>query len=294
MNQYWESKDYYLQIPNINQNILGENSLEITEISDKLSRVSKSLINTEVYKQLGIILKDVNFSILSKVSTYSRFLSVVKEVNNIDFFINIEINTFFGINEKITNISETEEEFNINLLHNKILELYDRDFLIIKIFSIMSRPICQLIYFLTKTFNVYLFKPRLSLPYSSENFLILKRKYIKNSNDYVIEKFDFENKINTYIKSYNINLPEDIEKILFNYNTTLVNNQIKWINFLKELPNDNNLKTFQIRKSLEFCNLYNIRTNIVSPNCQHAAKKNYKTNGLKNVNICLHCFSLII
>ena len=144
---------------------------------------------------------------------------------------------------------------------------------ILKVFDTFTKSSCDIIYLLTCFYsNVFIFKPKTSRSANSEKYIICKN-YINNidlfNTFYNImqnfENIDFNKKyINSILNfDHNIYFLNKINKI----NNTLGEKQIininSTINIIKNNKNIQNIKKYNIKKSMQWCNNYNIPYNYI-------------------------------
>jgi len=177
---------------------------------------------------------------------------------------------------------------------------------IIKIFDCITRPTCQLIYYLTNFYeNVSIIKPRTSRYSNAEKYIVAK-KFISITPEELINLNNILKnwKDNLYCRVLGIEIPEHIEKMFYNYNQNLINNQYHHIDKIircsyseDDIP-EKQLEGYQIKKGSEFCSNFGIPVNLsdseLSTVCKHLNKKKIHVSSLKNCMICEKCFLLVI
>ena len=177
---------------------------------------------------------------------------------------------------------------------------------IIKIFDCLTRPSCQLIYYLTNFYeSVGIIKPRTSRYSNSEKYIVAKKfKGIDSEELIKLEDILTNWKDDLYCRVLGIELPLDIETQFFNYNNKLIENQYNYIEKIikcsyneEEIP-EKQLEAIQNRKALDFCSNFGILVNLVDQEiasiCKHLKKKKISVSYLKNVMICEKCLCLLI
>lgn len=177
--------------------------------------------------------------------------------------------------------------------------------LILKIFDTMTRPTCQIIYFLTNFYkHVSIIKPRTTRYTNSEKFIVARKfKNVSESElnmlDTIINKWNPEQ----YFRVLGIDIPEEIEKQFLVYNNILIDNQYKYIektincNYNEEEIPDKQLEAFQNKIATQFCSNFGISVNLVDNDisvCKHIKKKKIQISTLKNSMVCEKCFNIVI
>lgn len=181
----------------------------------------------------------------------------------------------------------------------------ENGFLLLKFFDSITRPTCQLVYYLTKFYtNVSIIKPRTSRYTNSEKFIFARN--FKKIDDSELDTLDLmlNNWGNDqYLRVLGIDIPEDIEKQFFVYNEIIIDNQFKYIektikcNYMEDDVPDKQLEAFQNKNALIFCNNFDIPANSFDSDlhgCKHSKKKKTQLGTLKNCTICEKCFSFVL
>ncbi len=176
---------------------------------------------------------------------------------------------------------------------------------VIKIFDTITRPSCQLIYYLTNFYDtVSIIKPRCSRYTNSEKFMVAKKfKGITNEELKKLDKLLNNWEPDKYLRTMGISIPEEIEKQFFNYNGVLINNQFNYIektikcNYSDDDIPEKQLEAFQNKNALLFCTNFGIPINLSDSDvyiCKHLNKKKIQIGMLKNSMICEKCFSFLL
>jgi hypothetical protein len=169
--------------------------------------------------------------------------------------------------------------------------------MIIRIFETVSRPICQLIFYMTMFFDVELIKPRISRRTNSEKFIVATkfRDPSTNAIDQLKHALEHYNKDN-FIRSLGVNIPTAVENMLFKYNNGLVSNQYSCIEKTLSISNGSNneqfmeqIETFQNTNAMIFCNAFGIKTGFNDLECKHQKRKKINSS-LKMLYMCEKCF----
>ena len=175
--------------------------------------------------------------------------------------------------------------------------------LIIKIFDTITRPTCQLIYYLTNFYeNVHIIKPRTSRFSNSEKFIVAKNfKGIEINELVELDLILDDWKNNVYCRTLGIENTDEVKKIFYNYNQNMINNQFNYIERIikcsyneDEFP-EKQLSAFQNKKAQEFCEYFGLHK--ITHNeeiCKHLKKNKILVNGIKNCTFCSKCFQLLI
>jgi 23S rRNA U2552 (ribose-2'-O)-methylase RlmE/FtsJ len=176
-------------------------------------------------------------------------------------------------------------------------------FIIFKIFDTITRPTCQLIYYLTNFYEkIDIMKPRTSRYSSSEKFIIASNfKGISHEELEILENMLISWDSNLYCRLTGVDIPESVEKIFYDYNQKLIEKQFIYIekifryNYEDDSSLEKQLSAFQNKKAIEFCKNFNIKSNI-NDNivCKHYKKIKISINGIKNCCICSSCYLLVI
>jgi 23S rRNA U2552 (ribose-2'-O)-methylase RlmE/FtsJ len=177
--------------------------------------------------------------------------------------------------------------------------------LIMKIFDTITRPSCQLIYYLCNFYeNVSIIKPRTSRYTNSEKFIVAKKfKGILTEELNNLDKILNNWKPDQYFRVIGVEIPEEIEKQFLTYNKTLIDIQHSYINKTlrcnyneDEIP-DKQLEAFQNKNALLFCSNFGIPINLSDSDisiCKHVKKKKIQIGGLKGTMVCEKCFSFLL
>lgn len=168
---------------------------------------------------------------------------------------------------------------------------------IFKIFDTLTRPTCQLIYYLSKFYDVSIIKPRTTRLTNSEKFVVA---YNFRSIDVDELKKINEIKWNQedYCRTFNIEIPESIEKRLCEFNTLLVNIQISYIeknmyySYKDDTIVENQFDAFQNKKASDLCNLLDISNSSNNYVCKHIKRSKVNYQHL-DLNLCDKCFCLL-
>jgi 23S rRNA U2552 (ribose-2'-O)-methylase RlmE/FtsJ len=175
---------------------------------------------------------------------------------------------------------------------------------IIKIYDTITRPTCQLIYYLTKFYeNVSIIKPRTSKYTNSEKFIVAK-KFIGISSEELTLLEDILDiwKPEQFLRMLGIEIPDEIEKQFFAYNKFLIENQYNYINKAircsynqEEIP-EKQLEAFQNKNAITHCSNFGIHINLIDTDisaCKHIKKKKIQIESLKNTMLCEKCLCFI-
>lgn len=177
--------------------------------------------------------------------------------------------------------------------------------MIIKIFDSITRPTCQLIYYLTNFYEkVSIIKPRTSRYTNSEKFIVARRfKGILSDELKALDKIVTNWNQEQYFRVMGIDVPEEIESQFLVYNKTIIENQQMYIektircNYNEdEIPNKQ-LEAFQNKNALLFCSNFGIPVNLSDSDisvCKHIKKKKIHITPLKNTMVCEKCFALLL
>jgi FtsJ-like methyltransferase len=183
----------------------------------------------------------------------------------------------------------------VKLLVMILPAMKDDGIMIIRIFDTVSRPMCQLIFYLTMFFDIELIKPRISRRTNSEKFIVATGfgNTSINSTDQLKRVLEHCNEDN-FIRSLGVNIPTAVENILFKYNNGLVSNQCMCIEKTLSISSENEqfieqLETFQNTNSMIFCNAFGIKTGFDDLGCKHQKRKKINS-GLKMLYMCEKCF----
>ncbi len=176
-------------------------------------------------------------------------------------------------------------------------------FTVYKIYDIVTRPSCQLIYYLTNFYEtVEIIKPRTSRFSNSEKFVIAKN--FKGINLSEIEKLDgilqkWDNDL--YCRLLGVDIPEIVENKFMEYNSYIVNIQCEYMEKIFSLSyNDDSvaekqLSAFQNKKTIDFCKSFGIKISLIENfTCKHLKKTKFLVPELKNCMICNSCYQLVI
>jgi 23S rRNA U2552 (ribose-2'-O)-methylase RlmE/FtsJ len=177
--------------------------------------------------------------------------------------------------------------------------------MIIKIFDTITRPTCQLIYYLTNFYeNVSIIKPRTSRYTNSEKFIVARNfKGILNEELKAFDKIMSNWNSDQFFRVMGIDIPEEIETQFLNYNKNIIENQHNYIektircNYNEEEIPDKQLEAFQNKNALLFCSNFGIPVNLSDSDisvCKHIKKKKIHIAHLKNTMVCEKCFSFIL
>lgn len=235
------------------------------------------------------------------------------EIKNLENFgSNIPKILFFtaDISIDISHDSDNQEQLIFHLIFAQVLLMLKSHQLggngVIKIFDSLTRPTCQLIYFLTKFYEfVNIIKPRICRYSEAEKFIIF-RNFKGIDKDQLTSMQDVlkEWKENLYFRVIGIQIPDNIEKQFFDYNNNLIKNQITYIektincNYNEDEIPEKQLEAFQNRKAIDFCTFFGISLNLseseLSSVCKHTTKKKIHVPILKNCMVCEKCLCLII
>ncbi len=176
----------------------------------------------------------------------------------------------------------------------------DNGVFIFKTFDTLTRPTCQLIYYLSKFYDVSIIKPRTTRLTNSEKFVVaynfrsIEADELKKLNDIKWNQED-------YCRTFNIEIPDFIEKRLYEFNTLLVNIQISYIektmyySYKDETIIENQFDAFQNKKASDLCNILDI-PNTNSNNqyvCKHIKRSKVKYQHI-DLNLCEKCFCLFV
>jgi 23S rRNA U2552 (ribose-2'-O)-methylase RlmE/FtsJ len=181
----------------------------------------------------------------------------------------------------------------------------ENGYFLIKIFDNVTRPTCQLIYYLARFYEtVTIIKPRTSRYTDSEKFVMCKKfKSISEIELRNIELFINGWKPELFTRLLGIKIPEEIENQFLNYNKNLIENQYNYIQKTlscnhndPELP-EKQMEAFQNKLAIIFCNNFNIQVNLsesINSSCRHDKKRKIKIGKLKSISLCEKCFTLFI
>ena len=181
----------------------------------------------------------------------------------------------------------------------------EKGHLIVKIFDTITRPTCQLIYYLTGFYeHVSIIKPRTSRYTNSEKFIVARKfKGITELELKILDKILDKWAPEQYFRVLGIEIPEEIEKQFLVYNRTLIDNQYKYIektircNYNQDEIPDKQLEAFQNKNALLFCSNFGIPVNLADSDisaCKHLKKKKIQIGSLKSTMVCEKCFSLVL
>jgi hypothetical protein len=176
-------------------------------------------------------------------------------------------------------------------------------FTVYKIYDIMTRPSCQLIYYLTNFYEtVEIIKPRTSRFSNSEKFVVARNfKGIKQDEVEKLEEILHKWDNDLYCRLLGVDIPETVENKFMEYNNYIVNKQCEYMDKIFSLSyNDDSvaekqLSAFQNKKAIDFCKSFGIKIGLVENfTCKHLKKTNFSVPELKNCMICNSCYQLVI
>jgi 23S rRNA U2552 (ribose-2'-O)-methylase RlmE/FtsJ len=183
----------------------------------------------------------------------------------------------------------------------------EKGYLILKIFDTITRPTCQLIYYLTKFYeNISIIKPRTSRYTNSEKFIVAQRfKGITTDELKSLDNILNIWKPDEYCRLIGLEIPDDIEKQFLLYNKIITENQYCYIektikcNYNEDEIPDKQLEAFQNKNALLFCSNFGIPINLSDSDtdisvCKHVKKKKIQMGSLKSVAVCEKCFCFIL
>lgn len=177
--------------------------------------------------------------------------------------------------------------------------------IIIKIYDTITRPTCQLIYYLSNFYEyVSIIKPRTSRYTNSEKFIVAKKfKGIHDDELKLLSKILANWNPDHYFRVMGVDIPEEIEMQFLTYNKMLIENQYNYIektikcNYNEEEIPDKQLDAFQNKNAQLFCSNFGIPINLSDSDisiCKHIKKKKIQIGHLKNSMVCEKCFTLLI
>ncbi len=177
--------------------------------------------------------------------------------------------------------------------------------LIIKIFDTITRPTCQLIYYLTNFYeHVSIIKPRTSRYTNSEKFFVARKfKGILNNELKTLNKLMTNWNPEHYFRLMGVDIPEEVELQFSSFNKILIENQYIYIektircNYNEEEIPDKQLEAFQNKNAMLFCSNFGIPINMSDSDisvCKHIKKKKVQIAFLKNTMVCEKCLTLLL
>lgn len=185
-------------------------------------------------------------------------------------------------------------------------ELEDGGTCIVRLYDMVTRPTCQFLYFLTSMFNVHIYKPRVSKITNSERYVVCtdfkpNEELIRRITDWFTRWKEEE-----YCKTFDIDVPEDVEKLIKQYNHKLITLQVIYIDIAigwsnnEEQISENQLEAHRNNKANEFHRLFtpksgeNLNSNHVV-SCKHMkrTKAGFLTR-MKHAQVCERCLSLLV
>jgi 23S rRNA U2552 (ribose-2'-O)-methylase RlmE/FtsJ len=202
-----------------------------------------------------------------------------------------------------------QEQLAFNMLFDQVLAglhmQLRNGYMIIKIFDSITRPTCQLIYYLSNFYEkVSIIKPRTSRYTNSEKFIVARKfKGILNEELKALDKIMTNWNPEHYFRILGIDIPEEIEAQFLAYNKIIIENQYNYIektikcNYNEEEIPDKQLEAFQNKNALLFCSNFGIPVNLSDSDisvCKHIKKKKIQIGSLKNTMVCEKCFSILL
>ncbi len=177
--------------------------------------------------------------------------------------------------------------------------------MIVKIFDTITRPTCQLIYYLSNFYEkVSIIKPRTSRYTNSEKFIVARNfKGIQSEELSSLDEIMLNWKYEQFFRLMGIEIPEEIETQFLNYNKIIIENQHNYIekaircNYNEEEIPDKQLEAFQNKNALIFCSNFGIPVNLSDSDisvCKHIKKKKISIPHLKNAMVCEKCYSVVV
>lgn len=277
---------------------------EIFKYYDINKKIEKSQNSLFMFDSKGVIESVLNFNnnigtnFLYKLNEKSSTLDLVQldeiTVKDIDIIIG-------NGNTDVKHDPNNQEQLN---LYNLFLQIKaalnsqkEDGVFILKVFDTLTRPTCQLLYYLTKFYDVSIIKPRTTRLTNSEKFVVAKN-FRKNEEIKKINEIKWNSE--DYCRTFNIDIPEDIEKKFYDFNTLLVNIQFSYIektmyySYKDDTIIENQFDAFQNKKASDLCNVLDMQnTYSIQNSCKHIKKTKVKYQNI-DLNLCEKCFCLLV
>ncbi len=317
--KYYEILKYYNLLQDLKNNIsihLGENSYSVVKVfldlttnidwyvkkSDDDERQKKYMSPSSSGEDIKFSESDLEFYCSKNINGTSRFLK-----NNDIFNIGVMSMITCDITGDYDHDPLNKEQLSFKTFFKYLLSSLKLQeiggFNIYKIYDFVTRPSCQLIYYLTNFYEtVEIIKPRTSRFSNSEKFVIARNfKGIASSEIEKLEEILLKWDDNLYCRLLGVDIPEVIETKFMEYNGFIINKQCEYMDKIFNLSyNDDSaaekqLSAFQNKKAIDFCKSFGIKIGLVENfTCKHIKKVKFDVPGLKNCMICNSCYQLVI
>lgn len=311
-------------------------SMGAPEFSEKPSRPSKSLVDAELYKKLTNLKDKITLCqkwekwaklinpYKNLYKDYYKFYEIIKyydidkKKSALYIFddhgameavkkLNKDIECSHTPNDKKFDIiigngnmdvkhdPNNQEQLNLyNIFTQTVVALNhqsENGTFIFRIFDTLTRPTCQIIYYLTKFYDVSIIKPRTTRLTNSEKFVVAQN--FKRSEEHLNNiKWNPDD----YCRTFNIDMPESVEKSFYDFNMLLVNIQFSYIektmyySYKDDTDIENQFDAFQNKKVSDLYNTLDISPSNI---CKHLKKSKVKYRNL-DLSMCDKCFCLLI
>jgi hypothetical protein len=191
-----------------------------------------------------------------------------------------------------------QEQLNLYVFYTEVLTALNNQkkdgTFIMKIYDTLTRPTCQLIYFLSRYYDVSIIKPRVSRLTNSEKFVVARNfKGISREDLTKLNKIEWDP--SNYCRTFNIDVPD--EDRFNDFNTLLVHIQINYIEktmFYSYSDNndvENQFDAFQNKKTSDLSYALGLEAQTLS-DCRHTKKTKVKYRTL-DCSLCDRCFCLL-
>jgi len=280
----------------LEENLVKETKKSQTELNKMLESDLETMTDDNGYSRL--IYHDNN----DNNQIVENLVSFRESVGKVDIFIG-------DCTSETSHDPNSQEQLVFYLLFAQVLTglhmQLKNGFMMIKIFDTITRPTCQLIYYLNNFYeHVSIIKPRTSRYTNSEKFIVARKfKGILDQELNVLDKILANWNPEHYIRVMGIDIPEEIEMQFLGYNKICIQNQYNYIektlkcNYNEDEIPDKQLEAFQNKNALLFCSHFGIPINLSDSNisvCKHFKKKKIRIPPLKNSMVCETCFTILI
>ena len=265
----------------------------------KRSQSDLTLIDTETAKD------DKGYS---RVVLFDQDLNMVENLKNFRESIG-KVDTVIGDCTTDTDHDPTNQEQLVfySLFAQVVTALHmqsEEGNLVVKIFDTITRPTCQLIYYLSGFYeHVSVIKPRTSRYTNSEKFIVARKFKGANAEIAVLDDILNNWKPEQYFRIFGLDIPDELEKQFLGYNKTLIENQYNYIektircNYNEDEIPSKQLEAFQNQNALLFCSNFGIAVGLTDSDisvCKHVKRKKIQIGVLKGTMLCEKCFMFLL